>query len=238
MRIKRTRRRHCRLRKTDEMDKIRDPYFFDYWPFSAIPKTLWHLVSWCRSLLSCYRTISNGVVMAGLSDRPTIRMQICVARICICTSWHSRPVSGLYPSDLGATKTHSSRALFGTTRRSGPNFSTSSAPKFDAFYGPLFRELTRIRTRGRHDSARNPLGRSTTCLNGYHLDGSLSWRWLKLNATFGSFTSSPYATRRLLFLLPLAPFVSRKYTVHHSTKYRQWLFKYSWWTFAWITARR
>lgn len=97
MRIKRTHRRHRCLRKTDGMDKIRGPYFFDYWPFSAVPRTLWHLVSWCRSLLSCYRAISNGVVMARLSDRPTIRMQIHVARICICTSWfrnRSRPVSG------------------------------------------------------------------------------------------------------------------------------------------------
>lgn len=152
------------------MDKIRDPYFFDYWPFSATLRTLWHLVSWCRSLLNCHRTIPNEVVMARLSDRPTIRMQIRGARICICTSWfrsHSRPVCGSIRRISGQPcKAHSSRTLFSAIRRSGPNFTTSSASKFDAFYGPLFRELMRIRTRRRHDSLRNPFGRSTTCSNG------------------------------------------------------------------------
>lgn len=171
--IKRTLRRHHCLRKTSGMDKIRDPYFFDYWPFSAALRTLWHLVSWCRSLLSCCRAISNGVVMARLSDRPTIRMQIRGACICICTSWfrsHSRPVCDSIRRISGPPRPIRPGHFSARPIDRAPTLARSSVPKFDAFYGPLFREL-RIRTQRRRDSVRNPFGRSTTCSNGYHLDG-------------------------------------------------------------------
>lgn len=91
-------RSRCYFRRTGGMDKIRSSYLLDYWPF---PKTLWHLVSRRRNLLSGRRTMPSGAVMACWSDRPTIRMQIRGARVYICTRWargHSRARMRFYPS--------------------------------------------------------------------------------------------------------------------------------------------
>lgn len=49
--------------------------------------------------------------------------------------------------------------------------SIDRAPKFDAFYGPLFRESMRIRTRERRDNGGNPFKQSTTRSRECRLDG-------------------------------------------------------------------
>lgn len=163
MDIKRThRRRHC-LRG---VDKIRGPYFFDYWPFSLSLRTLWHLVSWCRSILSCRRTIPNGAhngAFVGSSDNYNANPQRYAYTRAGPIAVRG-PCAALSAGYRGPDK----------DRLSG-HFSVRSvvdrAPKFDAFYGPLFRESMRIRVRERRDNTGNPFKRSTTCLNGYHLDG-------------------------------------------------------------------